>query len=66
MINKDVPANFLKTFGKPFDEKALSKLISKRLKAKQEEYYLNLIEHMTIEELTEMREGLSDQGKFVN
>jgi hypothetical protein len=55
--------NFLATFGKKFDRKAFAKLVSSRLKTKEEEYCMNLVSHLSTEQLINLREQLKHDHK---
>ena len=58
MIKAEVEENFLTTFGKAFDRKAFSKLVVKQLKTKEDEYYNNLLSHLSIADLMTMKKDL--------
>jgi hypothetical protein len=58
VINVSVEENFQATFGKPFDRKALLKLVVKALKTKEDEYLINLISHFSVADLLKMKKEL--------
>lgn len=58
VIREGVEENFCTTFGKPFDRKALYKLVVKALKTKEDEYYTNLISHLSEADLLQMKREL--------
>lgn len=58
MIKAGVEDNYRATFGKPFDRKALLKLVVKALKTKEDEYLTNLISHLSAAELLDMKKDL--------
>jgi len=59
MLKQTLLDNFNSTFGKPFDRKALSKLVTKQLKTKEDEYYMNLISHLSAEKLIALKDHLN-------
>lgn len=63
MNYNDLERTFEATFGKKFDRKALAKLVSRKIKVKEEQFFENLIDHFDIHELTALKEDLTDGKK---
>lgn len=63
ILKPEVERNFMQTFGKGFDRGHLEKLVAKRLKTLEDEYYDNLISHLSSQQLNELKEELRPNAK---
>ena len=60
---ESLESTYTRTFGKSFDRKAFAKLVSRKIKMKEDEFLENLINHFDIGELTALKEDLTDGKK---
>lgn len=61
-INLDAINNgFKRTFGKEFCRKTLLKAVARQLKAKEDEFYDNLISTLTTTQLMQLKDQVNDK-----